>query len=124
MNSFFMSLAGDIFRLPGAKWVVMLVGFAGFFVIVSLMPIRLIWTIWCYLKHKNVDVTDRCSLYVSNVFLVLSAYATFDFMYFFLNARAGDASGLMAPIFSFVPFIFYILFEIFRARAHRVVKND
>lgn len=123
MGEFFMSISSELVRIPGALVVIFPVGMVGLFVITLLMPMRAVWVLVCWLKKNNTGVTDRATLYLSNILLLISLFATFEFLYFMFNAGPGGFSGLMLPMFSFVPFLIYMFFELSRKGAHRVVEH-
>ena len=123
-NGIFLLLTEALLQIPGMLAIVFLVGFIGFFIVFLLMPIRLLWVIFRHLKPGGNIVSNRGSYITSNIFLALAVYGVIEFVVVMANAGSGSVSGLMIPMFSFIPFILYIYFEWFRRKAYKEIKDD
>lgn len=123
-SGIFVLLTGALLQIPGMLAIVFPIGFIGLFVVFLLMPIRLLWVIFRHLKPREDVVSDKGSYITSNIFLALAVYGVIEFVVVMANAGSGSVSGLMLPMFSFIPFILYILFEWFRREAYKEIKDN
>ena len=115
-NGIFISLTGYLLNGPEAFMLATVVGLIGTPVVLLAMPLRGLWAVY---QHFNAAVPGRINrprlYYSAFVLLALSAYSLLEVVFFFFNARGGEVSGVMIPMLSLVPFVFYLCFEIMLA---------
>lgn len=123
-SGIFVLLTGALLQIPGMLAIIFPIGFIGLFVVFLFMPLRLLWVIFRHLKPGEEIITDKGSYITSNIFLALASYGVIEFVVVMANAGSGSVSGLMLPMFSFIPFIFYLSFEWNRRKAYRLIKDN
>lgn len=110
-NGLFIGLTQVLVQIPAMLVIILPIGLIGTIFLLFLMPIRIIWVILRLLKPGDKVITNKRSYTNALVFLALATYGTSEGIYALLSAGSGSISGLMIPMISFLPFIFYILFE-------------
>lgn len=115
----FENITGLLLKIPGMLEIVFPVGFVGLVVVFIIMPIRLFWIMVFHFAPGNEPITNKSSHKASYIFLALSAYGAIEIVLLVLLSEPGGFSGLMLPVFSFLPFIFYILSEWARFNAYK-----
>lgn len=110
----FGSIVEELIRTKGGLYTVFSVGLFGFFVIILFMPLRLLWILASHFTGKKRAVINEGQYLVSNLFLLLFIYSVIES---FVEFEMDKVGPLLIPILSFIPFLFYLLFEWTRARA-------
>jgi hypothetical protein len=108
----------NFFReFPAIGKPVLYFGILGSFIVFFIMPVRIIWVVFKHLQQRGKVVVNIRSYWVSNVLLLLAPLPLIEFIILIMSGTEG-VSGLLIPVVSLVPFILYLLFEIFRFRAY------
>jgi hypothetical protein len=115
----FVALTEFLLRDAQAMETAFLAGMLGAVVLVLVMPLRAVWVL---LRHVRAAPDDdrQPGLYRAALLLLgLAVYGVLEVVYHFARAKGGEVSGVMIPLFSLVPFAFYVGFEVLYALSRR-----
>jgi len=115
----FIALTEFLLRDEQALETAFLVGMLGVPVLVLVMPLRAAWVIYRHIRAEPGSIRQPGLYRIALLLLGLSVYAVLEVVYFFAHAKGGEVSGLMIPLFSLVPFVFYVGFEVLYALSRR-----
>jgi hypothetical protein len=120
----FIALTEFLLRDAQAMEAAFLVGMIGVAVLVLVMPLRAAWVIYRHIRVAPGSIRQPGLYRVALLLLGLSVYAVLEAVYHFAHAKGGEVSGVMIPLFSLVPFIFYVGFEVLYALSrHRPLPD-
>lgn len=118
----FVTLGVLVFKLPLIKFAYP-IGILAIFVLFLVMPIRAAWTAYRYFRPGRTTI-DQTAYSRSILFLLIAVYAVVELVVVAAFARSGSgAISFVLPAWALAPFMFYLLFEWFRLKAHKGVRK-
>ncbi len=109
-NGIFISLANWLYAKPDWMLKATVIGLVSTPILFIVMPIRAVKVIS---NGFRIDASDQSNLNkLAWAFLAVACYGLIELIFMFVNAKAGDVNGLMIPMFTVLPTLPYLGFEI------------
>jgi hypothetical protein len=115
----FVALTEFLLRDAEAMEAAFQVGMLGAVVLVLVMPLRAAWVIYRHIRAAPGGNRQPGLYRAALLLLGLAVYGVLEVVYHFAHAKGGEVSGVMIPLFSLVPFVFYVGFEVLYALSRR-----
>ncbi len=115
----FVTLTEFLLRDAEAMEAAFLLGMIGVAVLVLVMPLRAAWVLYRDVRAAPGSIRQPGLYRVALLLLGMSVYAALEVVYYFAHAKGGEVSGVMIPLFSLIPLLFYLGFEVLYALSRR-----
>ena len=119
-SGLFLFITGKLTEIPRFLIIMFLIGIPGSIFLIYKLPGK----IFEIIELDKEDILKPVWFYLSILFLFLAGYGVLESIYSFIMSEPGEVSGLMLPILLFLPFVFYMLFEILSRGTYEIYNDD